>query len=174
MKNILILSFFLTLFYWNTNAQKLHLETHLFPSLAYQNTFETGYNGTAFAIEYQKTLTSDWDLLTGLEYSFVGWGNQGLVELGLSRNLMKKEKLSLNAELTLLNGLAWFRPKSLYVWGGMVGVTLAWNVRKRSSLTLGTGIRYTQCPAYKDYSRIYSYLDIPIHIGWQIDLEKDE
>jgi len=174
MKKLFLLSFLPILFYFNSNAQKLHLETHFFPSLAYQNTFETGYNGTAFALEYQKTLTSDWDLLAGLEYGFIGWGNQGLVELGLSRNFIKKEKISLNAELVFLNGLAWFRPKSLYVWGGMLGATFTWNIRKKSSLTVGTGIRYTQCPAYKDFSSIYSYLDIPLQMGWQIDFGKAE
>jgi len=172
MKNIMkiktIFYFFMFVCSISATAQNLNFEIDLFPSLSYGSDFDAGYNGTGFSIEYQHPLTEKWNALGGIEYGFVGWGNQGLVELGVARKLVEKEKMSLQGEFILLNGLAWFRPKSLYVWGGEVNVVSVFPIRKKSSISLSLGLRYSQCPAYKDYGMINSYLDIPVKIGWRI------
>ena len=53
----------------------------------------------------------------------------------------------------------------LLVWGIECVPEIEWHSNKAFFVSLGVGVRYTNCPAYQNYGDISKLIDLPIKIG---------
>ena len=70
-------------------------------------------------------------------------------------------------EAEILNGMALYRQGSHYVCGAGASYVYTLFRQKKHRLVLSAGLRFTIQPAYRNFSSIYSYLDLPLRIRWQ-------
>jgi hypothetical protein len=158
----------LGLFLPNLQAQQqqgLAVGLKLFPSMVYNGNLNYGYGGSGVYVNYRKKVAPKIAIVVGLETSVVGWGSQSLLEIGINNSLWQKDRLGVSVEWLLLQGLAWYQPKPLHVWGSEVGAKAYWKMTKRSDLVLSAGLRYTTNPNYRSYGAISSYIDVPVKVG---------
>ena len=73
--------------------------------------------------------------------------------------------MSLNTYGHLLNGLAFFKPAPLYVFGVDTRAAANFYLYQDVKIFIGAGIRYTLSPGYRQYGLIETSLDLPLEIG---------
>jgi len=146
------------------NCQKMELGLNLYPGLAHTKGWDPGMNGAGMEIDYLHMLGAKVQIKGGLELAYCGWGSQGLMTLGIRYG-------GANAlEAEILNGLAFYRQGPSYLFGSGMYYTRSFFRGGKNQLSLSIGLRYTLQPAYKAYSPIYSYVDLPIRIRWSRQL----
>jgi len=129
-----------------------------------QTEFFSNDGGIVFGAGIQ--LKENIELLPKLELSFVPFGTTAGFRLGPAFKLYQKDKIRLSVYPAIYQGIALFRPQSLYTWGTSLEGFLSYQTGKKSFLQIGTGIRYISCPAYKQYGTISSFAEIPLTLSY--------
>jgi len=93
----------------------------------------------------------------GLNLRTVQWGSQVSGTLLVSKAFSE----SIVGVFEIQNGAALFRDKALYNY--TLSLKSNYLIFKKPRLQVGatTGLRFTSCPGYADYSEIYSVLEMP-------------
>lgn len=96
----------------------------------------------------------------GIDYRTIQWGNQVTVGFGVAKSLGNRIELGVDMQ----HGLALFHPQSLYVF--CLGLKSTYEFVQNEKLSLGVSmeLRYSQCPAYKNYGPIYHVTEFPLGI----------
>lgn len=164
IKLVIIISslFFITR---NGNSQEVGISGLSYFSPGYNLVTEPGMNGAGISIFYNRQMFEKLNLSISGEYAMSTWGNQVFFGFGIIRTWLEYERFSLNTYGRLLNGLALYEPQPLYVFGVDTRIGANLYINQKLKAFLGTGVRFTLCPAYKDYGLIESSLDIPIELG---------
>lgn len=164
LKTFLILvCLFLTL--QKGKTQEFGFSALSYPSLGYNLVFEPGMNGGGMAIFFNRQRYDKLNLSISGEYALTTWGNQAFMGVGINRTWFSLNRFEMNTYGHLLNGLAFYKPKSLYVFGVDTRIAANFYLYQDTKLFLGFGIRYTLCPAYRQYGLIETTIDLPIEIG---------
>lgn len=157
------------------NAQVISLYIHSNQGILAGKNWESGNRGGAMGLNFSHPIKHSYNYIVGTEIALVPWGTNISANLGVcySKNINTKWQYTVS---TLTNqGVALFRPKSLYVYGlsGLVG--MEYKLTNKLSLGIQSGLKYYSCPSYKQYSLISSYLDIPIQISLKriLNIKKD-
>jgi hypothetical protein len=129
-----------------------------------QQEFFPNDGGFVFGASFQ--LKENIDLIPKLEFAIVPFGTTTGLRIGPSFSLFKKERIQLSVYPAIYQGIALFRPESLYTWGTSLEGFFTYQFGKKSSLQLGTGIRYISCPTYKQYGQIASFVEIPLTLSY--------
>ncbi len=164
---VFIASFFLLI--QNGNSQEIGFSLNSFVSPSYNLIYEPGMNGGGISIFYNRQKFKRLNLSLSGEYAMSTWGHQTFVGLGINRTWVEWERFGLNTYGHLLNGLAFYKPKPLYVFGVDTRIVANFYIRQKLKVFIGTGIRYTLCPGYSKYGLIETSLDIPLEIGMKYD-----
>jgi len=122
-------------------------------------------NGGGMAVFYNQQRYDKLNLSISGEYALTTWGNQAFLGVGINRTWLSLNRFEMNTYGHLLNGLAFYKPKSLYVFGVDTRIAANFYLLQDLKLFLGFGIRYTLCPAYRQYGLIETSLDLPIEVG---------
>jgi hypothetical protein len=146
-------------------TQEFGISGLVYPSLAYNLVFEPGMNGGGVAVFFNRQKFKKLNLSLSGEYALSTWGNQGFLGIGINRTWLSLNRFELNTYGRFLNGLAFYKPKSLYVFGVDTRIAANFYLYKEIKLFCGVGIRYTFCPGYREYGLIETSLDIPIELG---------
>ena len=153
-----------------TNAQQISVQFLSFPGIAHTNGSGYFYGGSGLNLAYQRNSGSNqkYKMLVGLEYRTIDWGNQIGLNIGFNHPYLitdSKKNLRLSGNVSTQFGTALFREKPLFVWSAEYIPEIEWASRKRFFASLGIGLRYTNCPKYKNYGSINSVLEIPIKVS---------
>jgi hypothetical protein len=133
-----------------------------------KNVYEPGFSGAGLRLDRIQVLdSSNFSIVSGFEFSFLGWGSQVLVNNGFRVKFLQHKKFGVFGTFSALNGIALLRPKLLYAGAFDLGFEFNYELKKNLSIYLSSGFRYSICPGYQDYGSIWSYSDIPIGIGLQ-------
>lgn len=130
--------------------------------------FEPGSNGLSLDALYVHSLSERLLAQGGLELGTTGWGSQLLFPLAARWGTNHQ------VELEILNGMALYRQGPRYVTGGGISYVHVLFREKKHRLVLSAGLRITVQPSYREYSSIYSYLDLPLRIRWQFGSTPDQ
>ncbi len=174
MRRLIIISAILLTFFGQKElkSQQLSIYLNSLNGIYAENAFVGGSRGGSLGLNYIQPIQQNWKWLGGLEINTVSWGNNLVANLGViySKDFAPKWAWSLTA-LTQ-QGIALFKPNPFYTFSlsGMGGIEF--KINAKSSLYMGTGLRYYNCPEYKKYSLISSYLDFPVELGYRITLKK--
>jgi hypothetical protein len=120
-------------------------------------------NGSAIKLSYLHTLEGDIRLLGGMEAGITGWGSQVLLGTGIRKGTLHQ------VEVEILNGMALYKGRSPYVFG--LGSTYVRHLagKRKHRLLLSAGLRFTLQPAYREYSDLFFYIDLPLQIRWGLN-----
>lgn len=143
-------------------GQLVETGLNYYAGLSHTLAWEMGSNGFSLNAQYLHTISEEFQALGGVEFGISGWGSQLL--LPLAARWGKNHQ----AEFEILNGMAVYKQGPRYVAGAGVSYVYTLFRQKKHSLVLSAGLRVTIQPAYREYSGIYSYLDLPLRIRWQI------
>lgn len=152
------------LFLLSTGLQAQTFETGInyFWGIGHSEGFEPGSNGFSLDLKYHYSLDKNIGLNAGMEAGISGWGFQILFPVGFRYG--KKHKV----EAELLNGMALYQQGSAYVFGAGLYYVKPFFEDNKHQLILSFGLRYTIQPAYREYSPLYAYIDLPLRIRWGI------
>ena len=125
----------------------------------------SGNRGGSIGLNYSKVFYKEFSYLVGTEFSLVPWGTDVHANLGLGYSKAFSPKLMWSIQTISHQGLALFRPKALYVTGLSAITGIEYQLNDKLSMGLSTGLKYYTCPAYKQYSLISKYIDIPIQLS---------
>ena len=160
------------LFLISSSLQAQNFQTSVFGSmgLGYQledkNVYEPGFSGAGIRFDRIQIIDSSrFSIVNGLEYSFTAWGSQILMNNGFGLEILTKNKFSVKATFSAMNGIALFKPKPLYTGAFDLRSEIYYALKQNLSLYLAFGFRYSVCPGYRDYGPIWSYSDVPFGLG---------
>ncbi len=127
---------------------------------------DAGYfsGGKAWQLDYvfgQKKLKYH----AGVKQRAIQWGNELNLRTSLEYQLWEKNSQKAGFAVATHNGAALFKQKSLYTIGFESMYVHRIRLKPRFGITAGAGIRWSTCPAYKDYSSISSVLEILLKVG---------
>ncbi len=165
MKQLILLAGIFLCGYRPANGQEWSIQFKAFPHLAYQNEFDAGWSGAAFAVSHILVLGERSGFESGLEVGYVPWGNQVLLTFGYDYMApigAGKWTYFLNAQTQ--QGIALTRPNMLYSGGLAARAGIGYLLSRRFLLAFQTGLRYSFAPAYDRYSEINRYLHIPLEL----------
>lgn len=143
-----------------SKAQEMELGVNVVPGIAYSGVFSPGMNGFSLDADYIHTLGDRIELKGGLELGLTGWGSQVLMSTGARWGSVNK------VEMEILNGMALYQQGPNYVFGAGAYYCRSFFQGKKNQLLISGGLRYTIQPAYKTYSSIYTYFDLPLRFRW--------
>lgn len=162
----ILVFFFLLPFFGNQEARaQVGLSVRSYPSSGYNFVYQPGMNGVGITLDYTLKKLEAVDLFAGLEYRISDWGHLVLLSSGAQHTWWEGNRWSFSSRAGLLNGLALFRPKSLYIIGAETTAHLYLRIFNRFGLFATAGLRWSTCPAYRNYGLIWSYLEIPVGTG---------
>ena len=166
----MIISSFLVFLSAPVKSQELSIYGNSLNGIMTENTFAGGIRGISLGVNYLKPLKNNFKWLTGAEFNSVSWGNNLVANIGINYSKPIYEKWSWQATLSTQQGVALFKPSVLYSWGLSGTAAITFHLSSKSSLSVGTGLKYYNCPEYARYSLISHYLDFPIQIAYNIQL----
>lgn len=141
-------------------GQQIELGINLPAALATSQGWEPGLNGASLDLDYLHGVKGEFQLKGGLELGYNGWGSHGLIATGIRYGGVS------SLELEILNGMAFYQQGPHYVFGTGGYYTRSFFNEGKNRLLLAIGLRYTIQPAYRAYSNIYAYFDLPLRIRW--------
>ena len=171
-RGILIISSFLVFLSLSVKSQELSIYGNSLNGIMTENTFAGGSRGISLGVNYLKPLKNDLQWLAGAEFNSVSWGNNLVANIGIRYSKPISDKWSWSVKAFTQQGVALFKPVALYSWGLSGTVAIAFHLSTNSSLSVGTGLKYYNCPEYARYSLISHYLDFPVEISYSIQLGK--
>ena len=169
-RGILIISSFLVFLSVSVKSHELSIYGNSLNGIMTENTFAGGSRGISLGVNYLTPLKNDFKWLAGAEFNSVSWGNNLVANIGLNYSKPISGKWSWSVTVSTQQGIALFKPAVLYTWGLTGTAAIAFHLNAKSSLSLGTGLKYYNCPEYARYSLISRYLDFPIQIAYSIQL----
>lgn len=122
------------------------------------------YNGFGFELNYQQVLKKG-RVSVGLEYRSINWGYQAALQLGYDYPYWQQGPWRASAFGHAHLGAALYVQRSLFAWGAALGTGLEWQSPKAFFARLSLGAGLSHCPAYENYGRINTTLDLPIKLG---------
>lgn len=174
------------------SAQQINIQTGNAVGVMYNSEFDFDIaSGFSFSGTYTSAIKKfkvNYNL--GAEYSIAGWGNQVLIQTGISKVWMRpsgfiraadKESVTyiksnwlVSTDVNIYNGFALFNPTSLYVFAVEPAVVASYKTGDRFFISGTIAPRFTWSPGYDDYGEINSYTDILIKIGviWFLDTKR--
>jgi hypothetical protein len=135
------------------------------------NSFNAGNRGLSFGLDYLNPISHDFKWLVGGELNSVSWGNNAFANIGVNYSKPFSNKWSWSLSISTQQGISLFKPKMLYTFGFSSKALIIYCINYKSSLALGTGLKYYDCPAYSNYSFIHHYLDLPIELSYIFSLK---
>lgn len=154
-----------------SNGQQIEFNTKSFYGAWNSQGTEYYYGGGGAELTYEHPLIVG-SLRAGLELRSVNWGNQATLNMGHKHFYSSSEKWSLGGIGSLGLGTALFYDNPLFVWSADYSGVFTYFRNKRTSLNIGFGVRYTHCPAYKDYGQINQLFEFPLQLGISYSLKK--
>lgn len=164
MKQFLITILCINLFVLNGTSQSIELNTGSYYGIWQNEGSGYYYGGGSFELLYEHALNKN-ALRGGIEFRTINWGNQLSLNLGFKTTYIQKEKWSLSGVTTAGFGLALFVKNPLFVYSIDYMPVFTWLRNKRFDFDIGLGIRFTHCPAYRNYGKINQLLELPLKIG---------
>lgn len=152
-------------------SQEVGFSLMAYPSAGYNLVFEPGMNGTGVSVFYNRQKFKKLNLSLSGEYAVTTWGNQAFFGLGINRTWISQNRFQLGTYGHLLNGIAFYKPKSLYVFGVDTRMVANYYLFQDIKLFLGLGVRYTLNPGYRDYGIIETSLDLPLELGMKFSIK---
>lgn len=149
----------------NSAAQEIGISFSAFPSPGYNMVFEPGMNGGSAAVFFHTTRYRVVNFSISGEYAISGWGHETFLGIGINKTWWSINRFEMNTYAHMLNGLALFMPKSLYIIGVDTRAVFNYFLYHDIKLFAGIGIRYTVCPEYGNYGLFETILDLPVEIG---------
>ena len=149
----------------NGNSQEVGVSALSYFSPSYNLVLEPGMNGAGFSFFYNRQRYRRLNFSISGEYAMSTWGHQAFLGFGINRTWIEWERFSLTTFGHFLTGLALYKPQPLYVFGVDTRISANYYLNYNLKVFLGTGVRYTLCPAYRKYGLIESSLDIPFELG---------
>lgn len=140
-------------------AQRIQISAQYIQGIRYTSNWDAFKGGTELSADYIIP-AKNWNYSIGAHVRTVQWGSQLGLSLGITKAIDKK--IEIGAEIQ--NGIALFRQKPLYTFSAGVKGNYLFRKREKSVLGLSVEVRYTNTPAYKDYSLIYSLVEIPMGV----------
>lgn len=120
------------------------------------------FEGASLQVNYKKPWNEKINLLAGLEGQINSWGNHVFLIVGGEYTYFTNEKWSSNVLLNLGNGFALFEPMPLYSFNTKGQIFWNYHTRKQNNWGIGVGVQFLVTPKYKNYSSIYSTVNMPI------------
>jgi hypothetical protein len=152
-------------------TQDFSLSVQPFVGFAHNKNAELFYGGTGISLSYRKALGSG-HLQGGIELRYLNWGSQLSLNAAYTHPYIKsKSPWSFAGTLMLQNGLALFRPKSLYAFALEYMSEISLQTKKRSAWSFGLGPRMTICPAYKDYGQIFLLWELSAKLTYRLQYQ---
>ncbi|MCH2044567.1 MAG: hypothetical protein MK212_10660 [Saprospiraceae bacterium] len=152
-----------------SQAQQISFTSNAYLGIA--NNLEAGYfyNGGGLDFTYTHEAGKG-RILVGLNYRMIHWGNQVGLSAGYDFPFWQKGawRASVASEMEL--AFALFFQKPLLGWTVNCVPMLEWKSKKAFFVNIGLGLQFNHNPAYANYGRINSALDIPIKIGFGFTL----
>jgi hypothetical protein len=149
------------LFSIQARGQVFETGVNLNAGIIHSNGFELGGNGFSLNGTYLHSMSAGLMIYGGAEFGITGWGSHVLFPLGIRWGEMHQ------VDLELINGMALYRQGNQYVAGAGAYYVHAFFTSGRHRLVVSAGLRFTIQPAYKEYSSIYYYLDLPLRIRFR-------
>jgi hypothetical protein len=162
-KTIPALAVILLLVLSPVRGQFIETGLNYYAGLSHSQAWEVGSNGLSLNAQYLHSISQQLQALAGVELGTTGWGSQLLFPLAARWGNHHQ------AELEILNGMALYRQGARYVAGAGASYVYTLFRQKKHRLVLSAGLRLTIQPAYREYSGIYAYLDLPLRIRWQFE-----
>jgi len=150
-------------------AQQLSVYVNSLNGIVTENSFVGGSRGISLGIDYLHPIKNNFNWLGGIEFNSVSWGNNMVANIGLNYSQIISDSWSWSVTAQTQQGIALFKP-AFYSWGLSGTAAIEYNLTAATSLSLGTGLRFYNCPEYKKYSSISYYVDFPIEISYHIRL----
>ena len=138
-------------------AQSIEISGHFLQGIRYTSQWGAFPGGTAVSATYIYS-RKHWNYRAGMDFRTVPWGSQLAVSLGMSKALHPRVEV----EAYTQQGFALFRKKPLFTFAAGVEVKYVAVQKEKFVAGISMGNRYTLCPGYRKYSRIYSVNEIPI------------
>ena len=171
MKKLFIVSIFLSFFgLQNLFSQELVIGITPYQLITAGNHFDSGSGGTAFEIVYRHNFKPNFKWYAGLEAGTALWGTELLADAGFVYFQPISGVWSWEATAGLQQGVALFKPTSLYTGGLTSTIGIQAKLSEKSTLAFNTGLRYVFCPGYAQYSSVAGSLQIPLNLSYRIAL----
>jgi len=122
-------------------------------------TYFTG--GAGISLNYAQPINKIL-IISGIEFRGIQWGFQTTLNTGIQHTLNETEKRKNLLQYSIQNGMALFYQKKLYVFAAETIYGYKFGLNRKIPLQISTGIRFTVCPVYRNYSDIYNVLEIPV------------
>jgi len=127
-------------------------------------------NSNALSVSYIHPFKNNFKWMAGTEVGLVPWGTDFTANMGVLYSKCIAKDWSWSIGCTTNQGFAMFKPSVLYVWGLSASGGVEYSFGNKSSVALNTGLRYTACPAYKNYSLISDFWAVPVALSYRIKL----
>ncbi|CAG5080150.1 hypothetical protein [Parvicella tangerina] len=171
-KSLIIPSLFLLLTI-TTYGQQLSIDLHSFYGIWNNESSGYSYGGGGLTVSYEHPLKKG-DLQCGLAFRTIDWGNQITITTAYRAPYISKSNWSFNGLTSIGLGSALFQQRGMFVWSIGYLPEFVWLTDRRISLSAGLGFRYTNNPAYKNYGSINQLFELPLKIGVQIQLARED
>ena len=143
----------------HASSQEMELGIQHQLGVAHNQGMELAMNGWSLDATYLHPFFANAAAGMGLELGYTTWGSQCL----LSLNYRHGQKHFLDLEF--LHGMALYQQGPQYVVG--LGCSYAHGFfNARNGVLLSAGIRFSAQPAYRKYSPLYGFFDLPLRIAW--------
>jgi len=146
-------------------TQETGFSVMAYPSAGYNLIWEPGMNGGGISVFFNRQKYSKLNLSLSGEYAMTTWGHQAFFGIGINRTWLSLNRFELNTFGHMLNGMAFFKPGPIYVFGIDARAAANFYLYQNTKLFIGTGPRYTLAPGYRKYGLIETSFDLPLEIG---------
>lgn len=143
----------------NSKAQQVQINASYVQGIYYTHNWDLYKGGTELSADYILPI-NNLSYSGGIAFRTVQWGTQLSISLGAIKTLADRFELGVN----LQNGIALFYSRKLYVIGGGAKASYLFFKREKVHMGVSLEMRYTACPAYKNYSKIHTLTEIPIGV----------
>lgn len=130
---------------------------------------ESYRGGGGLAIEISHDI-SGMQYIAGIEYRSINWGSSLSLLTGLRHDITETEKIKIQGASRLGLGTALFRKHVLFQFSLDYIPEIQWKIGRGHLLTLGAGLRYTNCPSYQKYGALHQILEVPVLFSWTKEL----
>lgn len=152
----------LILGFWLSNevyAQHFSLEINHAQGFAHSQDFELFSGGKEIRLSWYIPTEMKYHVLVSGAYRSIQWGNQ--LNLNFSALIPVK---SLEFQISGLMGMALFHNRPLFATGLEARTNFILIKKEKTAWGLSAGISSQICPAYKNYSKIYTAYEMPLGV----------
>jgi len=134
---------------------------------AHHSGYDPGANGAGLSVGLHRDLNTSLAFRFALETGTAGIGNYLSGKAGLQKSLeFPSGRIRFTPGIEVLQGMAFFRPHVLYMWGLEQTNALDYKLRGSSGPGLVLGFRYYGFPGYAAYSKVNAFYDVRIGLRY--------